>query len=148
VGRQLAGAVALAVVIVLVSPVTFSVATHWNRAIMGQSNNQAQVAEDLQSMGVKAGDRVGRFPAHFGLAWARLLRTTVAAQIPLESQAQFWCGKPETQAQVIDKFRGLGVTAIVAEQASSNPKCAPGPDWQKVGDGTYYALKLDPGSAK
>jgi hypothetical protein len=133
---------------VMVIPVAVSAATHLKRAIRSQANNQAQVAEDLQRMGVKARDRVGRFPAHFGLAWARLLRTTVVAQIPIESQPQFWCGKPEIQAQVIDKFRGLGVTAIVTEQVSSDPKCAPGLAWQKVGDGAYYALKLDPGSAK
>jgi hypothetical protein len=148
VGRRVAGAVALAVVIAMLSPVALSAAVHLTRAIRSQPNNQAQVAEDLQRMGVKAGDRVGRFPAHFGLAWARLLQTTVVAQIPLGSQTQFWCGKQETQAQVVDKFRGLGVTAIVAEQISPDPKCAPGPEWRKVGDGSYYALKLEPGNAK
>jgi hypothetical protein len=148
VGRRLAGAVALAVVIAMVSPAALSAGAHFRRALQSQPNNQWQVAEDLQRMGVQPGDRVGRFPAHFGLAWARLLKAMVVAQIPPDSQAQFWCGKPETQAQVIDKFRGLGVTAIVAEKISTDARCGPGPAWQKVGDGAYYALKLDQNGAK
>jgi hypothetical protein len=140
-GRRLAAAVTLAVVIAMVSPTVVSTAAHLNRAFTIQPHNQWQVAEDLQRLGVKPGDQVARFPAHFGLAWARLLGVTVVAQIPLENSAGFWCGKPETQLQVIDTFRRLGVTAIVAEQIPSDPACAPGPAWQKLGDGAYYALR-------
>jgi hypothetical protein len=90
-GRRLAAAVTLAVVIAMASPTVLSVAAHLRPAITPQPHNHWQVAEDLQKLGVRPGDRVGRFPAHFGLAWARLLRVTVAAEIPIENSTDFWC---------------------------------------------------------
>jgi hypothetical protein len=146
-GRRLASLVTVAVVVAMATPTALSAAGEL-KGLRGQPHNQWRVAEDLQKMGVRPGDRVARFPQHFGLAWARLLRVTVVAQIPLENQEDFWCAKPEKQAQVIEKFRGLGVTAVVAEEISPTEACAPAPEWQKVGDGTYYALRLKPDAVK
>jgi hypothetical protein len=145
-GRRLATIVTLMVVIATAGPTAASVAGHLHQALRPQPHIQWQVAQDLRKLGVKPGDEVARLPTHFGLAWARLLRVTVVAQIPLENSDDFWCAKPDVQAQAIETIRRVGVTAFVAEQTAE--ACPPGPDWHKVGDGTYYALKLDPSIAK
>ncbi len=143
-GRRLATLVTLAVVIVTAGPTAMSAAGRLNQALRKQPHNQWQVAQDLQTLGVMPGDRVARLPAHFGLGWARLLGVTVVAQIPLENSTDFWCGKPEVQAQVIEAFGRLGATVFVAEQNPANGVCAPGPGWHKVGDASYYALRIEP----
>jgi 4-amino-4-deoxy-L-arabinose transferase-like glycosyltransferase len=145
--RRLVLLVTLAVVIAMAVPMADSVIDHARLTFLGQPHTQWRVAEDLRKLGVIPGDRVARLPAHFGLGWARLLRVTVVTQIPFEDSDNFWCAKPEVQAQVIDAFRRLGVTAFVAEQIPPNGACAPGPEWHKVGD-SYYALKLEPEAAK
>jgi Dolichyl-phosphate-mannose-protein mannosyltransferase len=145
-GRRLVTIVTVMVVIATAGPTAASVAGHLRQALRPQPHIQWQVAQDLRKLGVKPGDQVARLPTHFGLAWARLLRVTVVAQIPLENSDDFWCAKPDLQSQAIETIRRLGVTALVAEQTAE--ACPPGPDWHKVGDDTYYALKLDPGSAQ
>lgn len=145
-GRRLALLVTLAVVIAVVSPTAAALANHLRGDFNGQFHNQWRMAQDLRKLGVMPGDRVTRLPGHFGLGWARLLRVTIVAQIPFENSADFWCGKPEMQSQVIEKFRGLGATAFVAEQTVE--ACAPGPEWHKLGDGAYYALMLGSAGTK
>ena len=147
-GRRLVAVVTLVVALAMAGPEAVAVANHAKRALKGPPHNQWQVAQDLQRMGVKSGDLVARLPAHYGLAWARLLGVTVVAQIPFENSTDFWCAKPEVQAQVIEAFRRLNVTAFVAEQVPANGECAPGPDWQKVGDGSYHALRIEPNSKR
>ncbi len=147
-GRRLVSLVTVAVVIAVATPTTLTAAGQLRQVFKRQPNNYWQVAQDLQSLGVKPGDQVARFPAHFGLAWARLLGVTVGAQVPVEHSMDFWYSTPEVQAQAIDKLRRLGVAAIVAEQVPSDVVHAPGPAWHKLGDGRYYALKLEPDSVK
>jgi 4-amino-4-deoxy-L-arabinose transferase-like glycosyltransferase len=145
-GRRLASLVTLVVVVVMAAPAVMTVARQLKQTIQRPPHDQWQVAEDLHRLGVAPGDRVARLPAHFGLAWARLLGVTDVAEIPIEHSSDFWCAKPETQAQLFEALRRVGVTAIVAEQ--SDPLCPPGPGWQKLGDGTYHALKLEPNLVK
>ena len=140
--RRLVALVTVVVVVVMAKSTAIGLVGQLKQALKVLPNNQWQVAEDLQKLGVKPGDRVARLPAHYGLAWARLLPVTDVAEVPLENSADFWCAKPETRAQAIAAIRGLGVTAFVAEQTVE--ACAPGPEWHKLGDGTYYALRLAP----
>src|ERR1017187_1796482 len=109
-------------------------------------------------MGIKPGDPIARIGGLFNVGWARLLRVTIVAEVPRANWREFWCAKPEVQAQVIETFRRLGATAIVAEQTPGNEELGataivaeqtpgnevylPGPEWHKLGDGTFYALRL------
>ncbi len=147
-GRRLVGLVVVAVVIAIATPTVLASVGHLGQALKRQPHNHWQVAEDLRALGVKPGDQVARFPAHYGLAWARLLKVTVVAQVPVENSMDYWYAKPEVQSQVIETLRRLGVRAIVAEQVPSDDAHAPGPEWHKLGDGRYYALMLDPDSPK
>lgn len=142
-GRQLALWVTVAIVVAMAGPTLMTVAGDTDRILRDkQPHKQWQAAQDLQRMGVSSGDLVARLPAHYGLAWARLLGVSEAAEIPLESAVDFWCASPERQARVIDKFRQIGATVFVAEQGPPSPACPAGAGWRKIGDGTYYALKL------
>ena len=73
--------------------------------------------------------------------WARLLDVTVVAEVPGSNSMEFWNAKPEVQAQVIEKFQRLGVTAIVANITDDGR--VPGPEWHELGDG-YFALRFAP----
>ena len=117
--------------------------------VKGRSHNQWQVAADLLAMGVMPGDRVARIGGRFGhVYWARLMRVVVVADVPGGHAKDFWNATPEVQAEAIKAFSRLGVTAIVAAPDSAGKLYVPGPEWQKVGDGTYFALRLAPDSPK
>ena len=142
--RRLAALVTLAVVIVMAGPPALSVAAHLRKMRARQPHNQWQVAHDLQRLGVKPGDRVARVGGGFGVVyWARLLGVTVVAEVPGSNSMDFWNAKPDAQAQVIEAFQRLGVTAIVADMTDDGR--VPGPEWHKLGDG-YFALRVAPSS--
>jgi hypothetical protein len=144
-GRRLVSLVTLAVVTAMASPTAVSLAGHLRRTLGGQQHNQWRVAEDLRTLGVVQGDRVARIGGRFGTVyWARLLGVTVVAEVPAANSKDFWYAKPEVQAQVIETFQHLGVTAIVAEMIPSDEGYVAGPEWRKLGDGGYFALRLAP----
>ena len=147
-GQRLVPLVTLAVVIAIVSPVVVSTASHLVQTKKGQPHNEWKVAGDLRRLGIVPGDQVARIGGRYGTDWARLLRVTVVAEVPRANAEDYWCGKPELQAQVIEAFRHLGVSAIVAEQTPPDVVFVPGPEWHKLGDGTYYALRLAPKGAQ
>jgi len=148
-GHRLVPVIILVLVIAMAIPVAFSTAGHLREVVKGRSDNQWQVAEDLRAMGVMPGDRVARIGGRFGhVYWARLLRVVAVADVPEGHAKDFWSATPEVQAEAIEAFRRLGVTAIVAAPDSADKLYIPGPEWQKVGDGTYFALRLAPGSPK
>ena len=147
-GRHLVSLVTLAVVIAIASPTALGVARHLTLIIKGQPHNQFQVSQDLQKLGVMPGDRIARIGGWFNVGWARLLRVTIVAEVPRANWREFWCAEPEVQALVVEKFRRLGVTAIVAEQTPGNEVYMPGPEWHKLGDGAFYALRLSPDNAE
>jgi len=139
--RRVVAAVTIAVGIGMAGPTVASVISHLHH-LRSQPHTRWQVAQDLQKLGVVPGDRVARIPGHFGLAWGRLLGVTEVARIPIENAADFWCEKPETQAQAIDALRHINVAALVVEQPPPSKACGQGPEWHRVGDGTFYALML------
>ena len=146
--RRLVSLVTLAVVIAIAGPVVRLAAGHLDVAVRGQPQDHWQVAEDLRGMGIKPGDRIARIGGLHDVGWARLLRVTVVAEVPRANAREFWCGKPELQAQVIETLRSLGVAAIVAEETPPDVVFVPGPEWHKLGDGMFYALRFAPDSVR
>ncbi len=138
----------LAVVITMAAPLALSAGEHLVHVVYSfapEPDNQWQVAEDLRRLGVSPGDKIGRIGGRHGTGWARLLRVIVVAEVPRSSARDYWYATPEQQARVIETFRHLGVTAIVAEQIPPLEVFTPAPGWVKLGDGTFYAWKMPPG---
>ena len=135
--------VTLATSLVMTAPVAITAVDHtyWLRP---EPNTFWQVAEDLRSLGVQPGDRVGRIGASARSDWARLLRVSVVADIPHDDARQFWNASPEIQAQVIQALQRVGVTVIVAEPTPASDVFISGPGWVKLGHGGYYAWKISP----
>ncbi len=146
--RQLVLLVTAAVVIAVASPIAVATADHLYVSLKGLPHNQWEVAQDLYKLGVVPGDKVARIGGRYGTDWARLLQVTVVAEVPRANAREYWCSTPDLQAQVISTLRGLGVTAIVAEEPPPDVVFVPGTEWRKLGDGTYYALPLGGNSAK
>jgi hypothetical protein len=148
-GRRLVAIVTLAVAIAIAGPTAISTAGRVTQAFRVRPHNHWLVAEGLRNMGVMPGDRVARIGGRFGTVyWARVLGVTVVAEIPLENAREYWYATPEVRAQVIETFRSRGVTAVVADMIPPDAVYVPGPEWRKLGDGTYYALKIEPSSVK
>jgi 4-amino-4-deoxy-L-arabinose transferase-like glycosyltransferase len=143
-GRSTAAVLAVAVVVATAGSSVLPVVDQLGQLRKNPPHKFWQIAHDLQGLGVKTGDRVARLPDHYGLAWGRLLGVTEVARIPEERAADFWCAKPETQAQAMEALRRLNVAVFVAEQPPPTQVCAASPEWHRIGDGTYYALLLHP----
>ena len=110
--------------------------------LKGQPHNQWQVSEDLRQMGVKPDDPVARIGGLFNVGRAGPLGVTIVADVPRANWNEFWDARPEVQAHVIEAFRRLGATAVVAEQTPGHRISNAGLQWHKLGDGTFYAMKL------
>jgi hypothetical protein len=133
--------VTLAVVIALVTPLAIETGSHALHSLH-RPHTEWQVAEQLRQMGVRPGDRVGRIGGRFGTDWARMLQVSVVAEVPRANAKDFWSGSPQIQNAVIETFRRLGVTALVAEQIPPCEIYSPAPQWQKLADGSFYALRI------
>ena len=148
---RVASLLTLAVVVTMTAPLALTAGEHLSHVVYSlksEPDTQSQVAEDLGRLGVAPGDWVGRIGGRYGTGWARLLRVTVVAEVPRANARDFWYATPEQQAQVIETFRRLGVTAIVAEQIPPFEVFTPGPGWTKLGDGTFYAWKISPAGTR
>ena len=143
-GKRLVSLITLAVAIAIAGPTLSAAAGHFSEAVKGRPHTQWQASQDLERMGVAPGDRVARIGGLFGVDWARLSRVTVVAEVPRANAREFWCGSRKLQQQVIETFRRLGVTAIVAEQVPSDGVFEPGPEWRRLGDGRFYGMRLSP----
>jgi hypothetical protein len=138
---RIVSVVTLAVVIAIVAPLAITASGQVMRSFH-QRHVEWEVEEQLRGMGVRPGDRVGRIGGRFGTDWARLLGVSVVAEIPRTNAKEFWSASPQLQNELIERFRRLGVTTLVAEQIPPCEIYTPGPDWQKLSDGTYYALRI------
>ncbi len=99
------------------------------------------IAEGLQQLGLRAGDRIALVRAGHGTVyWARLARLKVAVVVAPGNVESFWLGDAGGQAASINAMAAAGISAIVAP---SIPDGASTVGWIPVGDTGYRALLLD-----
>jgi hypothetical protein len=105
----------------------------------GTSAKAPEIADALQQLGLRAGDRIGFIGSSYTAFWARLLGVRIVAEIPPNDAEQFWTADANRKAEVIEAFGGAGVTALVSEPVGRSISVPPG--WQQIGH-TGYLLWL------
>jgi hypothetical protein len=94
-----------------------------------------EVAQALQTLDIKQGEKVGVIGYAYDSFWARLARVKIVAEM-LETDAPgLWHGNEALQQSVLRAFASAGAQAVIAE---SVPEYASLTDWHRVGDSNYY----------
>ena len=140
--RLVAGAI-IALLFTAGLPLTYAAGEDLEHGISRSRHPQWEIAESLRLMGVHPGDRVGRIGGAHRIEWARLLRVRVIAEISREDAEYFWSSSSSVKAQVIDSFRHVGATVIVAHQIPPAEVFVVPPGWQRIAASDFYVYRLD-----
>lgn len=137
--RKMADFLALAVVVT----VLLSVADGTVRTIRAggpySAADQIVVAEGLEKLGLRAGDRVAVLGDGNWSYWARSGQFKFVANIMSNDTAAFWAETRDRREEVYRIFAGAGARAVV----TAGPLHADGGDgWQRIGTTEYYVRWL------
>jgi hypothetical protein len=94
-----------------------------------------EVAEELQKMGLRRGDKTAVIGYAFDSYWARLARLSIVAEMFGWEADPFWLGSPSFQAGIVDAFRSTGADAIVAEDVPSYARLN---GWRQIKDTNHF----------
>ena len=100
-----------------------------------------QVAEGLNRMGVRSGDKVASLGTSFKAYWARLARVKIVAEIPSGHVRDFWAAGSSGRSQVMEAFASTGARVVVAQNI---PTLSSARGWQRIGNTGHYAYLLPP----
>jgi hypothetical protein len=105
-------------------------------------HEQWEVAQRLQQLGVRPGDKVAVI-GHTNRAdyWAHLMSVSIAAEVPQEGVAIFWASPSQTKTQVMEEFAYYGAKTVVTFEA---PPAAAMEGWEYIVQTHYYAHQLHP----
>ena len=95
-------------------------------------------ANQLATLGVRPGDRVGRISSiltDFGIE--RVARVEIATEVDFTHTSEFWSAPREIQNQVLQVMAGYGAKAVIATQPQLNR--ANQADWIHLGATDYWA---------
>ena len=93
------------------------------------------VAQMLEELGVKAGDKVGVIGYAHDSFWARLMKVKITTQMLDEDAELLWRGDDAMEQSVLQAFADAGVRAVIAEFVPDNVELD---GWLQVGDSNYY----------
>lgn len=108
------------------------------------SNYQWQVAEQLHTMGIHAGDKVAwirpsMFTVKRNYAWARLAGVRIVAEVPTGEEGKFWESNPGTREKVFDAVAQTGAEAFVVSEMPNKTADA---EWKQLGTTGYWVHLL------
>jgi hypothetical protein len=113
-------------------------------------NSSQEVAKDLQSLGLRPGDRIASMESsdYNAAVWAYLAQLRIVAEVhyfPHDlfdlSANNFWAVDSATQAKALQSLSRTGAIAAVSQFA---PPSAVSSGWKHVGDSQYYLYWLQP----
>jgi hypothetical protein len=96
-------------------------------------------ASGLQSMGIRAGDRVGCVGLSCDNGWARLARVSVVAEIPSGWEDEYWRASPRVRSAVLRAFAKAGARAVVTGRP---PRVSAANGWHRLGMTDRYVRLL------
>lgn len=108
----------------------------------GSTDSHPEIADGLQRLGLRQGDRVGFIGESFTAFWARLARVRIVAEIPPQHAREFWSADPDRRSDALGTFADAGAVAVVADTV---PEALVARGWQTIGDTGYavYFLRLE-----
>ena len=94
-----------------------------------------EVAQALQSFGIKPGDKVGVIGYAYDSFWARLAHVKIAAEMLEADAIDLWNGDNALRQSVLQAFADAGMDAVVAEYV---PRDVILDGWHQVRNSNYY----------
>jgi len=73
-----------------------------------------RIVEELQDLGIHAGQKVAAVGFDNDANWAYLSRLFVVAEIDLDQTCEFWSAAPAVQQKVLARFKEAGASLVVA----------------------------------
>ncbi|GBE17349.1 hypothetical protein BMS3Abin15_01191 [bacterium BMS3Abin15] len=101
-----------------------------------------QVAETLNRMGLRAGDKVASIGWSGSNYWARLARFRIVADIPKEEKYKFLEADRSIKSQVYETFSKTGAKAIVIYEDEGLQCYDYLDEWKRIGDTPYFVYIL------
>jgi hypothetical protein len=93
------------------------------------------VADDVDEMGLHAGDHVAVLGDGNWAYWARLAKLKIVSTIMSRDIAIFWAEGPEQKEKVYRLLAGTGARAVVAAQVPASDATS---GWSRIGATEYY----------
>jgi 4-amino-4-deoxy-L-arabinose transferase-like glycosyltransferase len=93
------------------------------------------VAEKLQELGLRPGDRVGVIGYAYDSFWARLARVKIVAEMLEADASDLWRGNEAMHQGVLQSFADAGVQAVIAEYVPGDANLT---NWHQVGGSNYF----------
>jgi hypothetical protein len=138
--KRIIPAIALGVALSVMGPIVVDLGDKFLTRIRSiGSDPDIQAAMELKRLGIEPGTPVARISYEvIDLAWARLSRVSVVAEVEFEHGDEFWAAGQKTQDEVLQAFAKTGAKVVVGHVRG---EMAP-PGWQRLGHTRYWIHQL------
>jgi hypothetical protein len=100
-----------------------------------------QVAQSLEQMGIKKGQRVASVGYGLGGYWAHMAGVKIVAEVPPAGLTAFWDAPPEVRAEVFRDFAQAGAAVVITDQT---PPPSAATEWRQIGATSLSIHTLGP----
>jgi len=107
----------------------------------GQSNQDFEAAQQLERLGLRAGDRVARIGSGglLDMGVERVLRVQIAGEVDFTSASDFWALPLRNQQDLLHVFSTRGAEAVIATNPSLRDDNRA--EWQRLGTTRYWVWR-------
>jgi hypothetical protein len=136
IGPRILTVVTLVVVASLLLPTALNLYSKYSE--FGRSQNtDAIAAAELQSLGIRAGDHVGRISSLVtDLSIERIARVEVVAEVDFTVASSFWTAPIETQRQILELLTANGAKAVIATRPQLTD--ANRSEWERLASSQFW----------
>jgi hypothetical protein len=98
------------------------------------------VAQALQELGIKEGDKAGVIGYAYDSFWARLAKVQIVAEMLEADTTELWLGDETVQLSILKAFADAGANVVIAEYV---PEYASLHGWYQVENSNYFIYRFD-----